>query len=526
MAKRINMAPGASAQGGVGTGTITSSGNPWTVADGLADELVNRGVASYADPVTQPLRPVMFNPNTGKAQDSTGAELSFGGGTKSTRSNIGVWSPRAGMQSNMAEGNNANKAWLKIKFDRKPRKVRLWIMSREQRCSAGWQACIASTNRATNTTVAEAFTPYSGASTQNNVAAAYASPYGWYTFGWRGTDDFGPKGLGNMVSANAARSGILYHASDNRPNWDGAAPNHAILNFIKTEWLSVPAQLATDGSGYYYLLKIDRTSGLYGLSQESTSAYAFTAAQLQGFVNAGTGYMVGGAKMPAGAIVTDHTLLPTGLTTVGTDATNMPAFFLEVDYGEARVETLAFVGESHFEGYLIPDSSYFGLSTPALSLGYFCMGQSSNRSIEYLQNAQNFFKAGLGPQHVVLQSHSTNDQLMTNSWDDVSFNLRACYAALERQIDEYQSIGRTVWVCLMFYLKGTDNAGLFNNGYVNQFAEDVKALAAAKGCPLIDLYSDWNPVTMMAGDHTHASATGIDFFRQKLAAAARSYFGI
>lgn len=52
MPLQINLNTGASAQGGPGVGLMTSAGNPWTVADSLAVELVNRGVATMAAVVT------------------------------------------------------------------------------------------------------------------------------------------------------------------------------------------------------------------------------------------------------------------------------------------------------------------------------------------------------------------------------------------------------------------------------------------------------------------------------------------
>tara|TARA_B100001105_G_scaffold220389_2_gene187716 strand:- start:649 stop:3474 length:2826 start_codon:yes stop_codon:yes gene_type:complete len=45
MSKRINIRPGASAGRGFGLPPMTAAGNPWTVEDGVADELVNRQVA-------------------------------------------------------------------------------------------------------------------------------------------------------------------------------------------------------------------------------------------------------------------------------------------------------------------------------------------------------------------------------------------------------------------------------------------------------------------------------------------------
>lgn len=54
MTLSINMNAGASAQGGVGVGVMTAAGNPWAVADVLAQELVNRGVAT---PVNWPTTP-------------------------------------------------------------------------------------------------------------------------------------------------------------------------------------------------------------------------------------------------------------------------------------------------------------------------------------------------------------------------------------------------------------------------------------------------------------------------------------
>jgi hypothetical protein len=46
MTLQINMRPGQSAQGGPGVGLMTAAGNPWSLSDGLAQELVNRGVAT------------------------------------------------------------------------------------------------------------------------------------------------------------------------------------------------------------------------------------------------------------------------------------------------------------------------------------------------------------------------------------------------------------------------------------------------------------------------------------------------
>lgn len=48
MTLKINMLPDESASGGLGIGVMTSAGNPWSVPDALANELVNRRVATYA----------------------------------------------------------------------------------------------------------------------------------------------------------------------------------------------------------------------------------------------------------------------------------------------------------------------------------------------------------------------------------------------------------------------------------------------------------------------------------------------
>ena len=49
MTLSINMRPGAAANGGLGIGVMTSAGNPWSLPDGLANELVNRGLATYVN---------------------------------------------------------------------------------------------------------------------------------------------------------------------------------------------------------------------------------------------------------------------------------------------------------------------------------------------------------------------------------------------------------------------------------------------------------------------------------------------
>lgn len=46
MTLQINMLPGQAAQGGLGIGLLTSTGNPWSVPDEIAYDLVNRGVAT------------------------------------------------------------------------------------------------------------------------------------------------------------------------------------------------------------------------------------------------------------------------------------------------------------------------------------------------------------------------------------------------------------------------------------------------------------------------------------------------
>jgi hypothetical protein len=49
MTKRINMKVNTAVAGEAGAGVMTSDGNPWTVADGLAYELINRGLATLVD---------------------------------------------------------------------------------------------------------------------------------------------------------------------------------------------------------------------------------------------------------------------------------------------------------------------------------------------------------------------------------------------------------------------------------------------------------------------------------------------
>lgn len=75
MTKRINMNTGAAANGGSGIGVMTSAGNPWTIADELANELVNRGVATYADTQAKGLLPVQYDPLSGQ-QYAGGAPVS------------------------------------------------------------------------------------------------------------------------------------------------------------------------------------------------------------------------------------------------------------------------------------------------------------------------------------------------------------------------------------------------------------------------------------------------------------------
>ncbi len=63
--KRINMYPWASANGGVGLGMLTSSGNPWSVPDTLAYDLVNRSLAELVDAESGSTSPVSVDRGTG-----------------------------------------------------------------------------------------------------------------------------------------------------------------------------------------------------------------------------------------------------------------------------------------------------------------------------------------------------------------------------------------------------------------------------------------------------------------------------
>lgn len=65
MAKRINMISGAAAQGGPGVGLLTSAGNPWTVSDDLANDLVlSRRLATFVDAQPAGLLPAVWDPNS------------------------------------------------------------------------------------------------------------------------------------------------------------------------------------------------------------------------------------------------------------------------------------------------------------------------------------------------------------------------------------------------------------------------------------------------------------------------------
>ncbi|QOR55230.1 MAG: hypothetical protein SHS37scaffold296_47 [Burkholderiales phage 68_11] len=67
MSKRINIVAGASPNGGVGVGVMTSAGNPWTIADALAYELVNRQVATLVDAEPQSQQAVTLTPTQAAA---------------------------------------------------------------------------------------------------------------------------------------------------------------------------------------------------------------------------------------------------------------------------------------------------------------------------------------------------------------------------------------------------------------------------------------------------------------------------
>lgn len=92
MPKRINLNTGAAAQGGIGIGLMTSAGNPWTVSDNLADDLVlNRRLATFVDTQASSLEPVVCDPVTGSlySLSETGPSLVSGDGNWVTLSPSG-----------------------------------------------------------------------------------------------------------------------------------------------------------------------------------------------------------------------------------------------------------------------------------------------------------------------------------------------------------------------------------------------------------------------------------------------------
>lgn len=101
MTKRINIIGLGGVQGGPGIGWMTADKNPWTaVPDGLADELVNRRLAEYADARTKAPSVLVWDPASQQA--TAGGEVVTVGGTPASISGaLGVGSlltvvPKAG----------------------------------------------------------------------------------------------------------------------------------------------------------------------------------------------------------------------------------------------------------------------------------------------------------------------------------------------------------------------------------------------------------------------------------------------
>lgn len=86
MTLSINLRPGASAQGGPGIGLMTAAGNPWSLPDALAQELVNRQVATAVNwPNTETFNVTASKDLTGgiRFQVPNHADVSFGSETNS-----------------------------------------------------------------------------------------------------------------------------------------------------------------------------------------------------------------------------------------------------------------------------------------------------------------------------------------------------------------------------------------------------------------------------------------------------------
>jgi hypothetical protein len=89
MTKRINIIGPRAVQGGPGVGWMTVDKNPWSVPDGLADELVNRRAAEYTDAQTKSPSVIVWDPSTQQAFAS-GEVVTLGGAPASISGSLGV----------------------------------------------------------------------------------------------------------------------------------------------------------------------------------------------------------------------------------------------------------------------------------------------------------------------------------------------------------------------------------------------------------------------------------------------------
>lgn len=377
----------------------------------------------------------------------------------------------AGSGSNLVEGQGLSRTIMKVRAPAAFDRVRIWAINRSAQEGVA-KFAVAVTEQPLNDTVANAYHPRVG-NTSYNVAQSEAAKIGWRNGKFAGFDS------ATMDPSNGFKSG-----------WGPGGAYKGIPDIAVSDWIDCPSVDALDGGFPCLLLRMYCTGN-----------------SLAGSALTNGGVTINGSNtFPSGGdISTDFTSLPTAVP--GTTSIQLPGFAIEFDL-RVKGRSFACIGDSNTEGYAWEFQALADVTTAEKPYIAANFGMSTHREIEYMSNFRQWLKRGYRPTDILIPSFSHNDfQTVPNK---VGFDRQR--NRILQALDLADSIGAKVW--LWTHFRGINRLGDgASDSTVVEFNNWIRGLCATGRAHLVDIAKDWNGTTMLAGDATHFSPTGIAYAR-------------
>lgn len=441
-----------------------------------------------------------------------------------------------GGQGSTAMGGYAGRSagypcyYMKHEAEAPVRAVRVWLFSREHNdCSREWEACVAPTEVADNSTINNAFVPQTTPPTgwpsagTRNAYNAYVTNTDASTFGWR-----------RVTWGGNNKSPILYPGSDMMPVDYGVSGGYsAVAGMICSDIIPIQSVPTVGGTRPHILLRLRRGSragdahswiNVYSNDADGYNPlYALHRAKVDGQPYGRTRYMQEANSVDG--VNTLATMPASVLSFASNNGTNMgaPYFGLEFFY-DVPVRSLVSLGDSTFEqgaparyGYMtwIPMAVY-SKSSPSAPWSYLNGGASSMMSNTYDQLLHQLVRLGQRPTDVLLEAFSVNEFGLAQGVNTARLPTEVI-ARHEAVLAQCKKIGARLLISNSIYPPGNSNGGpLQTYQTVDNW---VTAVCAAGHATLVDLRSGINQATHLRSDdgYTHFTIAGGEYARGVLA---------